>query len=784
MIVLKASEINSPIIKSVIAYHDYPYKRIDKDIFKLYFQHHIDIAQSRNIYTQQSLLKLIECYCDITNQHLTRDHLITSNKSFFDGFLGALYSDAFFYATNESRYTYAYNFLNFIESINSSTIGIFNQNIQLSHKRPSNYLIECMRIFDDLELDEEKVWLWRGWPSTNRNGKTTWFPLYYICERLGTDFTKVFYNCCDSYFSSRRADGLNALSAFAAFIRIYPGELIPDVLKSPIFITYFWREFLYYFYNSKKDSQGPTISRNWREFCLFIQQYLVPSGLFSLPSGELPNLPIKRKRGPQCHIKESHDGLKVKTKLLTPIPLQISDYEAMDLLFRKIQEDFDLIIRWAEWAVEDIWKRYSERIELQTLGKPRLIQNVGGFRNSSDNLWQTDRSNPDYLKNASATLAHYGYITRKEISSMCLIFPQPLSKTAYELALPGSGSLLPHCILLIANHPEITPSFLEKFELFDKNGKREGFKKLDSGYVICGHKDRCGPHKSHKIIKLNEFTTNIFNQIITLTDPLRSYLKNNNDDNWRYLLLTCQKGFSYPARIHRLTTDTSDKQRIERLAISMGNVTTLSYEERLRYLKNFSLPALRASAGVLIYLKERSVNKMAKALGHSEYSPKLLSHYLPDPILSFFQERWIRIFQEGIIVEALKNSDYLLKASSFDSMEELNAFLQNHTLKIIPDNLLNHNDNSYYTDSSERTPDTNVVFGVNTEILTAMISLKMAVNNASTRVSGAALYWTNITNYIVGFIESEKCTRDDLRKYVTLAKRNADPSIMEKLIYD
>jgi hypothetical protein len=44
---------------------------------------------------------------------------------------------------------------------------------------------------------------------------------------------------------------------------------------------------------------------------------------------------------------------------------------------------------------------------------------------------------------------------------------------------------------------------------------------------------------------------------------------------------------------------------------------------------------------------------MAEALGHKYYRPELLSFYLPESILNFFQSRWIRIFQKGIICEAI-----------------------------------------------------------------------------------------------------------------------------------
>ena len=88
---------------------------------------------------------------------------------------------------------------------------------------------------------------------------------------------------------------------------------------------------------------------------------------------------------------------------------------------------------------------------------------------------------------------------------------------------------------------------------------------------------------------------------------------------------------------------------------------------------------------VQVYFETKSTTKMAKAFDHVKYDPQLLSRYLPDSILDFFQRRWILLFQKGIICEAMKDSDFLLKASNFSDMDKLNKFLENHILKQIPD---------------------------------------------------------------------------------------------------
>jgi len=175
---------------------------------------------------------------------------------------------------------------------------------------------------------------------------------------------------------------------------------------------------------------------------------------------------------------------------------------------------------------------------------------------------------------------------------------------------------------------------------------------------------------------------------------------------------------------------------------------------------------------------------MADALGHAEYAPSLLFRYLPLSVLTFFQERWIRIFQQGIVVKALEDSAFLLEASNFGTMSEVDEFLKNHALKSIPKHLENPDLHPGDSATPNQSSDTEIVFGVNTGILTIMISLHLAVLHARRLVSGTAKYWAEVTHRLVVYLESELCKRDDLKSYLLAAKRNADPKKMEPLIYE
>lgn len=542
----------------------------------------------------------------------------------------------------------------------------------------------------------------------------------------------------------------------------------------------FWRSFMTYYlltkYANGNGSKLTTLSDNWHNaFVHFVQSYLIPSGLFVEPWGEFPNFPAKITTGANTHIITSKDGVEVKVKLLTDIPLQLTDEEAMRLLFEKIQTDVDVATQWASWAVNDIWNRYKTRTELSSLGQMVI---KGNNSKNNGNKWLADRNNPDYLKNAAATLNYYGHIVSKIDGQS--ILPTPLLQTAHELGLPNTSALLPHCILLIANHPAITPSFLENLELFDKNGKQTGFIETDGGYKLIGYKRRRGAKLAQQIILLNDTTTSLVEQIIALTTSIREYLKSKKDDNWRYLLLTSREGFTYPSRVKRLSSDCQVKIRVQKFAESLKNTSSLTSEQRIQYAKRFNLSSLRASSGVLVYLRTRSIKEMSQALGHAKLKGQLIERYLPEPILSFFQERWIRIFQAGILVEALKESDYLMEVSGFESIHELHEFLNIHALKLPHEN---QNEMESYSTAFCKKSEEVVRFGVNSSILTMMVSLQQAVQVATKTVHEKAKYWAEISQHLISHIETQESYRPDLQAHLEKAKRFANPAIMDHIIY-
>lgn len=770
------SLLENPIIQNVAAYGDFPIRALDEATLELFLASLAKFPGKRG----RPLLHSFEGFLQITNQRLNFDELNSPKfVKVSQQFVGAINSPKFIELSADCRYLYCVAFSKGLKSIQLDTANLQLPEFHISTRRTTDFVKTCVEEFNALDLDKEAVWLWRAWMVESRTGKKIWLPLYPVYSRLGRSFTEKLHAACADYVSARRLVRVPLLKEFAKFISNYPETISESDFRSSQFITRFWREFLDHYIRTKFQSgrQISLLIREWREgFTFFVREALIGSGLIAEQFGLFPAPPPRKIYGSQTNLRHQLDGSTLKTRLLTHIPLQISDKDALELLFNDIQKDVDLIVRWAELAAKDLWSRFLRR---ERFGPEGIARMYGPTPDNEKKCWIISRSNPNHLKNAAATFKHFGYLTNFEIEVQ-KTYPLPLSKTAYELGLPITGALLPHCVLLIANHPAITPSFLENFELFDKSGQLIGLLQAEDKFVLNGVKARKGPSKSQQIIPLTNESLKIVQQVIAITEPLRKYLRTKGDDNWRYLLLTSKSAFGYPSRIRNLTTDTSDARRVSSLAENLSSACDLPITERTAYAQRFSLASLRASVGVLVYLETKDVRKMAEALGHSCYNTDLLSRYLPEPILAFFQERWIRVFQEGMILEALKDSEHLLECSSFSTIDELDDFLKAHALKEIPSS----NAPVRTQPRQKNFGSSEVILGIDVGVLTVLLSISDAVQNSSRKANLMSQYWAQISAHITEHIESDRCQREDLKHFLKIARNKSDPRKVEHLLYE
>lgn len=765
-------KIELTIVNTHESFDDYPFIELGEELRGIVEPAYEHLPKAfKGIQSVQ--LKHWECVFQITG--LSLPHSGFASREFWNSciaYIGAINSTKFINATQGWRHRHTTAFASLLKQLASEGWFVPPLRFESSSQSTSESLEPYVRFFEDQELIEEKVWVWRGWWSTNRDRrKRQRFPLYSIYSRLGRDFTHRFYDACDSWAITRNTASNPLLRPLSEYIGRYPDDLTPQMFMDPKFTEKFWHGYFEYFIQTRYEAGNEltTSLAQWNSSSLlFISESLETSGLFAKPAHSMPAAPRRTKSGKRTNLHISEDGIESKGRLITHVPLTVSDDQAMEILFHDIQEELELIEKWAITYSDEFSNNLERRQLLATQGQIRVVQKMGA--NSSGHKDLVARGNPLALANAAATFVHFGYETNKE-TRIELKYPKPLPETAYNLGLPNFGALLPYLTLLVLDHPKITSSFLEKLALFDTNGDRKCVQVLDGVTYLVGQKDRSYGRQEMQI-PLTPRGESIVNRIIEATTPVRDYLKRKGDDDWRMLLLTCGKSMGFPKSIRSISGITTNSLFQRRIADQMATIGITPVRAQ-SLAQRFSLASLRASVGVNIFIKTGSVKEMADALGHAEYNPKLLEHYLPTSILNFFQNRWIRVFQTSLIVESMKDSKLLLKASGFNSMTELHEFLKLHTFKRLDD----------LDVASEIGTSTEVAFGISTDVLAVLLALQKAVASAERTVNGRALYWSGIAERLIDYLQSDASGREDLKQLIPLAKAKRIECQFENFIY-
>ena len=773
-----------PIIKVNARLHEYAFEAIGPRVLSMLREAAASTARCRSDPLRiERMLKLAEGALRVMGRELR----VLTDPSFEGNcelVIGALSSPTFLEANPARRQ----DFVGFFRSTILALAKLQTKACLLSPlftnatRATAEYLDLHRLAFERLTLVDEQVWLWRGWYATSTTNIVTALPLYNVYRALGRKFASELHSGISMYVGSRAAGVAPLVKELATFMAGYPATMpielrssVPatlsaNLLLDPSFADRFWRGFLVW-HVSQAYAAGirmTSITTEWNgQFVYFVEDHLAPLGIIAAPPAGMPKLEPRGVPGERTHIRTTPDGQEVRCKLLTDVPIRATDEQALRLLVQDIEEDLQLVLKWSQSEVDATNKRLALRRSLAKKGTVRVIQSIGS--NEPGYKSQTDPFNPDWLANAAATFEHYGFFTARDDSRLSLLY-EPLAVAARELGLPASDVLHPYLNLLVAEHPAITPSFLETLELYDKRGVLTGFVDGDSGSTLCGIKRRRGSTLSPQDIPLTPNGRALILQIIDLTQPLRDYLRRKGDGKWRHLLLSSGQGFGEPKIFN---TSTRIAGKLEKNAAQFALVCGVSEARALALLKRSRLMTIRASKAVLIYVETGSVEAMAKALGHAEYNEALLARYLPRPIVEFFRERWIRLFQTGVILEALKGSPYRFRAAAFSSASEMDEFLKNHAIRTIA---LDPN-----VASELNGPE--VVFGLDVEILTLLASLCAAVNSSKNAVNPIALYWTKLARRLFAYIESPQCMRHDIRDLLVKAHERIDVSLVRGVLH-
>lgn len=687
----------------------YPNLTIEQTVYKILLELKLDKEVAINLFISR-----LNFYLSITEQSLSFVDFNNKNKT------TTLFSEFYSFSFCENNY------------FNDSKSN------RLRYNKVFNTLENLLKIkitrnnkFDFSKVNQEQLVFFKGWFITNKKNEV-FIDFIKFYNNFGKNITNDYFKKIELFVLNK---GIKTFSNNRALVSKLLNLLAnkKEISLSHNDIVQLMKEYFLFHQEKGHDVNGKKLSWNWFvELC---------HSVFNLK--EYEQYFLSKTQNYNTHIS-TKNGKQYKTKLITEIPLEIYDNEAFDLLFKRINQDINLITRWADDTINYHYNKFlnvKEEFRIKSEYYNNSVKNIAMLK-----FGKYDRINQSHLYDKDA------YLNRNVLFAIA--------------------------VKLILNHPEITDSFITNFIYLDNKDNIIGISNTDQGTYLIGYKPRKGNTLAEQKILLNNETSKLISILLEMSKDIRKNLKDNNNDLYKKLFIS--------GSVNNLTvTDflnpsfMVNKEPFNHIINYLQEQQNISYEDSVNFARNVSLTKIRASRGVQVYFETQSTTKMAKALGHTKYDPQLLSRYLPAPILEFFQRRWILLFQKGIICEAMKDSEFLLKASSFKNMEQLNKFLENHTLKNIPNV---SNDKKHNTKSDD---DLKVYISVDEEKIAALLSIGKAIENAKdlNNVSSKAIYWKQLGEEIVKEINNNH-SYAQYKNVVVNAKNKIQANLFDKVIYE
>jgi len=575
-----------------------------------------------------------------------------------------------------------------------------------------------------------------GWFAAANDGRQVFINLSGFHSAYGEKLTLYLLESLNKNSSKFAFNSVRQKIKITRQIILSMCTLYPDIAKlghslnSPLAVNQF-AEMLFsqrYADTLIKDNSVESFYTEWPQYVRVLTDSFVGTAIMAKPLYPL-FCPSYTSSDHNEKVEKSYN------QSLSEIPLTIADDAAFKEFGRVIDTDVDHVVRCSEITSQAEMAAYNETIRKAKLGN--IIHNFNGLKFGYD-FNEND---------VCSTWMHYSYSLKATG-----LFKAMNSEAVREIVNPiGAHNLQPHMMLLVKHHPIITPPWLLEFELYDKFGEQANYRKSGDEWIAIGFKPRAKRHQQQTIV-LTAFTKQIFDEVITLTKLARNYLKSIGDDNYRFLFLSGGYGFSRPkpiVNLQQLSSRGAYKIPL-RSAILQSTTDVVTDEVAARICKKLSLSSLRVNVGIQVFLRTLSRKAVSDALGHSEFSSDLTDDYLHPSIRAFAMERWIRLYQNAIVYEAMKDSPYLLAAMDFNTQEELHDFLSVHKSQFV---IVPAKEQGVF--KPEDTPDNEAYDRVyvelnleKLEVLLCIYEIVSALIAAKTPVSSVGLKWYPVATLI------------------------------------
>lgn len=675
----------------------------------------------------KTLFGLLECYLDVRSKEVTAKTLRSSKSdTLFAGFVGALRSADFVALGTCARAIYVSTFRRLL--------------ITLQCKHSNGLLIDnekCDAIWNAAELNAVAATYWQGWRANSQSGHS--LHLHWVWRILGEESCTGTHEALQTHWAGRSNSVSNSASLFNQFFHFIatlepkpPTDTFTDQTQLNTIIRKFCR---YYFERADRINLDISVARKrWNDW-----KNVVENALFQSRTWERVEIPYAgpSKDGASNWITQAPDGQIVKVKFLVRIPLEITDEAAIQSLTQEIHNSVETVVNWCTHLTAETLANHSH---LQTLAKSGTdLLEEGRIVGNDRNVCTRD---------LAATFLKHGISLFQPKANFIGVKNFTAAEAARTLAIPVWTTLDPFLYLLINEHQKITPSFLNSIEVCDENQNEKCFRRADSGYLLVGYKGRRGPILAEQTIELNEKSLALVRNLISLTTPLRDWMRINGIEGWNRLLLSCSKGLSKPGVTAAETRNTSpytrEKQKLSISPFYKGDTKNID-----AFSHKLSLTSFRATKALSLYFKDGDEIALAERLGHKRYSSDLMDYYLPKAFRNYMKARTILVTQTLMVAQAMKDSPLRLEATGFTTTEQLGAFLANHKLRDleVP---------SSKTDIQHR--HNRILINIDPKLLSQLAALEVASTRTDFKIKQDLVEWVEFSKML--FAEAKRQRHD------------------------
>lgn len=508
----------------------------------------------------------------------------------------------------------------------------------ISQTKINDYVQHCIESYQSLERNEEILTYLNGWSVTSQERKTVSVDLDFIYVKYGQAFTDKIHDALKRYGLTQKTKTLRGnlfritslLKTTSSLDRKATVESFELSLSEKYVQSTFYKAYQLQF--SECLVKGNDLVYFNKVFNTSLDVYtsvFINTKLYPAPLKAFIAPTLLSVKNPPSFSSGGNPSKLEKMRWFANIPLHIKDEQAIAMIETRIERDMNIL----KTVLTEHFYQLQQRQERNKIfiesGIVKPLEGNTGARKGS-NKSQAYPIGEQHLDNTIATFYHYGINGYKGIYKQFLGFLGKIEPLLEELNLPTNETLFTLTALLVMEHPKITPSWLQKLQLSNENGKLTGYKKVGEQFILTSEKARRGRNLAQQDVILNEFSKSIVDFIVQHTQIAREHLKAIGNPDWKYLLLTCTLNKavkpSYGSKLY-------SPLLLVRKRLNDSTALPLEYDvsaQELDIIASITTHrAIRRHRALQIYLETRSQSAVAYELGHKEVNQNLLDTYLP-----------------------------------------------------------------------------------------------------------------------------------------------------------